>query len=203
MSNPRTVTRFVEQRVTIGQIAYEAHCDRAGIIREWSDLDNESRAEWEAAAAAVADAVEDTRADEPPVQRIEPKPVTVKIDASNLEASIAKVQAMIEDANRIKDQPAQPDPTRVLFNGLVVSLASLPVGSLLFVDNLGHFYALHPDGKRVLLSKSAQERIYPPVAPTRAELAAEELRRRKAEKNATPLPPSAFLGAEPFIPSDS
>ena len=78
MSNPRTVTRFIEQRVTLGQIAHEAYRARRNDAGSpWAELSDEQRAGWEAAAAAVADAVEGTRADEPPVQRIEKKSLTI------------------------------------------------------------------------------------------------------------------------------
>ena len=108
MTKPRTVTRFIEQRVTLGQIACEAYHRRAGIHCAWSDLDDESRAEWEAAAAAVAEAIEDTRADEPPVQRIEPKPVAVKVDGADF---IKELDALLRRASEqsgtsdIKFQP--------------------------------------------------------------------------------------------------
>ena len=125
MSKPRTVTRFIEETITLGQIAYEAYRRRrVGILCAWSDLDDESRAEWEAAADAVADAVEDTRADEPPVQRIEPT-----------------------TAPRPQPFPAPPsgEPTQSRLAGLKIRGAAFT----------------------------------------------------------TPLPPSAFPGAEPFVPSDS
>ena len=143
MTKPRTVTRFIEQRVTLGQIAYEAYCRRAGIIREWSDLDNESRAEWEAAADAVADAVEGTRDDEPPVQCIEPKPVAVKVDGADF---VKELDALLRRASEQSGTPkVKPQPYPAPFSEPTFA------------------------GKSVT----------------------------------TPLPPSAFPGAEPFIPSDS
>lgn len=184
MSKPRTVTRFVEETVTLGQVAHEAYYAAEGILDgfPWRDLDDECRAGWEAAAAAaVAEAIESERDDEP-ARRAEAKPSPTEQE----KLAALKITGTL-----------QPDPLKVVFQGLVISLANIPHGSLLFVDNLGDFYALHPDGKRVCLSKSAQSRIFPPA--TQAELAAEEIRHRNADKAAS-LP---FPGAEPFLPNDS
>ena len=152
MSKPRTVTRFVEETVTIGQVAYEAQHRAAGIEGQcpWRDLGDRGRAWWEAAAAAVAEAIEGERDDEP-AQRVETKPVPTEQE----KLAALKITGTL-----------QPDPLKVVFQGLVISLANIPHGSLLFVDNLGDFYALHPDGKRVRLSKSAQSRVYPTATTT-------------------------------------
>lgn len=108
MTKPRTVKRFIEQRVTLGQIAYEAYHRRAGIPCAWSDLDDESRAEWEAAADAVADAVEDTRDDESPVQRIEPKPATVKVDGADFVKELDALLRRASEQSGTSDIKFQP-----------------------------------------------------------------------------------------------
>lgn len=176
MTNPRTVTRFIEQRVTLGQIAYEEYRRRrrVGILFAWSDLDDESRAEWEAAADAVADAIEDTRADEPPVQRIEPKSAAVKVDGADF---IKELDALLRRASEQSGTPkVKPQTYPAPFSEPTFAGKSVTFGS----PRPGFTFGTYE------------------IDPTKAHPVA-----KVGETVTTPLPPSAFPGAEPFIPSDS
>src|SRR5574343_2081856 len=103
MSKPRTVTRFVEETVTLGQIAreaYRAHRSDSGVT--CAALSDEQRAGWEAAAAAVVEAIEGERDDESaPAPTEQEKLAALKITGT-----------------------LQPDPLKVVFQGLVISLAN-------------------------------------------------------------------------------
>ena len=68
MSKPRTVTRFVEQRITLGQLFYDTVSEQLGLPTKWDDIDAPIRAAYEIAAAAVAEAIESERDDAPAPQ---------------------------------------------------------------------------------------------------------------------------------------